>query len=61
MLCTGGHLELGELEEHHQEFELRLDREVAEGSGTVLGDHEQLPFLLLSDIETGYDLNEKKT
>ena len=46
------------MEEHHQEFELRLDKGAAEGNGTVRVDHEQLPFLLLSDIETGCDLNK---
>ena len=30
------------------------------GSGRVLGGHEQLRFLLLSGIETGFDLNERK-
>ena len=60
MLCTDGHLELGESEEHHREFELRLDMEVVEANGTVRGDREQLPFLLLSGIETGFDLNEGK-
>lgn len=54
-MCTGGHLESGESEEHHQEFELRLDRGAEAGNEKVQADHEQLPFLLLSDIETGSD------
>ena len=48
------------MEEHHREFELCLDMEVAEENERVQGDHEQLPFLLSSGIETGFDLNEGK-
>ena len=51
---------MGELEEHHLEFELCQGRGGGAESGRALAGHEQLRFLLLSGIETGFDLNEGK-